>query len=386
METTWLNKKMSNSKLSLTFKPATLCPGKDWHVQFYVLDPANDKLVRKKIRLNNIKSLTERKKYGLRLAREINDRLYAGWNPFLEQSAPNGFQMLIPTLDRFISAKEKELRPDSLRSYRSFLNRFKEWLVQSGEQDVYVISFKENKASQYLNELYRDPKISNKTYNNYLIFMRALWNWMVENQYAVSNVFDGFSKKKEEVKQRTPVPVDVRDKIKEYLEEEDKNFLIVCMLVFQSLLRPKEISMLKPENFQLKNQVICVPSAVAKNRNERFATIPDALMPYLLSWDFNKAKNDQYIFSKDLLPGDVPINARRWSKKWDAMRIKLGLPKEMMLYSLRDSGIISMLQNGVSPEEVMIQADHHSLEMTTRYLRHAMPKGVDSIKQQRKSF
>ena len=49
-------------------------------------------------------------------------------------------------------------------------------------------------------------------------------------------------------------------------------------------------------------------------------------------------------------------------------------------YSLRDTGIIEMLANGISPNEVKEQADHSSIKITNEYLKHANPKGIDSIK------
>jgi integrase len=58
----------------------------------------------------------------------------------------------------------------------------------------------------------------------------------------------------------------------------------------------------------------------------------------------------------------------------------------MKLYSLRDSGIIQMLQDGISPEEVMKQADHSSLEITTIYVKHANPSGSEQIKKKGSKF
>jgi hypothetical protein len=103
-------------------------------------------------------------------------------------------------------------------------------------------------------------------------------------------------------------------------------------------------------------------------------------MPYLVEWNFNGAKAGDYIWGKEFIPGAVPVNPRMWSRKWGYLRKELNLPKQMVLYSLRDSGIIQLLQDGVSPEEVMIHADHSSLEVTSIYVKHARPNGVESVK------
>jgi integrase/recombinase XerD len=246
--------------------------------------------------------------------------------------------------------------------------------------EMFAVNFGSHHASAFLNELYRDETISNKTWNNYLTFFRSLWNWMVEQQYAVQNQFSGFTKKQAERKQRIVIPAQDREKIKEHLAINDPHLLMVSLLVFHALLRPKEISMLKPEYFMLHKQVIRIPAAVAKNRNERMATIPDALMPFLVEWDFNGAKTGDFIWSQNLVPGSRPIKSTRWSQKWNKLRNEVKLPKEMVLYSLRDSGIVQLLQDGISPRDVMLHADHSSLEITSQYVKQAFPEGMASIK------
>lgn len=58
----------------------------------------------------------------------------------------------------------------------------------------------------------------------------------------------------------------------------------------------------------------------------------------------------------------------------------------MKLYSLRDSGIVQLLQDGVSPEEVMKQAGHSSLEITTVYVKYANPGASEQIKNKASVF
>jgi site-specific recombinase XerD len=55
------------------------------------------------------------------------------------------------------------------------------------------------------------------------------------------------------------------------------------------------------------------------------------------------------------------------------LRKALNLPEEMQLYSFRDTGMTDMIKNGMDPLSVKQLADHHSLEMTTIYTKHADP-------------
>jgi len=80
------------------------------------------------------------------------------------------------------------------------------------------------------------------------------------------------------------------------------------------------------------------------------------------------------------------VDSRKIAKRWDNLRFDLNIPKEMQFYSLRDSGIIQMLEDGISPEMVQKQADHHSLEVTSEYVKHARPDGIEEIRSSVESF
>lgn len=376
---------MPKNQALITFRPAQLYEGKEWYIAYYIVNPATEKMERKKIKLNHIKTITERKRFAKQLIHELNTKLYNGWNPFEEQFSSKGFKLLNDTLDIYLSSKLKELRPDSRRSYSSFVKSLKLWLVKSGNAKMYAVKFNKENALDFL-ESKNQEGISNLTYNNYRAFFTILWNWLCEHKYTSSNPFATIKKKLKEQKNRVIIHPELRNEILEYLESEDYNFAMVCLFVFHTLLRPKEITFLKPSCFNLFNQTIYLPGEGAKNKNERIITIPDAFMPYLVEWNFNGAANGDYIFGEHLNPGKKRADARLFGKKWEKLRKELNLDLSQKLYSLRDSGIVQMLNDGISPEEIMKQADHSSLEMTTIYAKHANPKGSQQIKSSSTGF
>jgi hypothetical protein len=65
-----------------------------WYVLYYVKNPQTGKLHRKEIRVNSTKCIAERKKFAKKLIFELNEKLYSGWNPFIEQEAPHGYTKL----------------------------------------------------------------------------------------------------------------------------------------------------------------------------------------------------------------------------------------------------------------------------------------------------
>lgn len=372
---------MSKKSHLINFHPAQYSNGKEPFVFYYVINPATEKMERKRIKVGRINNSKERQKYANALIKEINSKLYAGWNPFLEESAAKGFVKLTTAIEIFYNAKSKELRPDSLRSYKSFTDTFLLWMEKKRQTEMFSVNFTRANALEFLDSKYETGQISSNTYNNYVEFFKVVWSWLKDKQYVIENVFASIRKKKQTTKTRVIIQPVKREKIMNYLVDKDPQFAMVCRFVFYTLLRPKEVSYLKPESFNLQNQTIFLPGEATKNGNDRLITIPKELLKELENWDFNGAKVGQYIFATNFVPGKDPVNGRRFAKKWDSMRKILGLKMEEKLYSLRDSGIVQMLNDGISPEEVMKQADHSSLEMTTIYAKHANIGGSIQIKQ-----
>jgi len=126
---------------------------------------------------------------------------------------------------------------------------------------------------------------------------------------------------------------------------------------------------LKADYIDLKNRIITIPPEIAKTGKMRKVTITDTLYKQLLKLDLQNVPKDLYIFSKNYKPGKVLLNTRDTGRTWSKLRKELDFPKEMQFYSLKDSGIVQLLQDGVSPEIVRDQAGHSSLEMTNKYIQ-----------------
>jgi len=147
--------------------------------------------------------------------------------------------------------------------------------------------------------------------------------------------------------------------------------LAICYLTFYGLIRPKEICMLKVDDFDFEYNFITISADVSKTRKERLVTMPKPLKDILLKIGIPDVKKDLYIFGKGLVPnnemtnrryifgkGLVPnnemTNRRYIAKFWAIMRDDLELNKEIQYYSLKDTGIIELLRAGVSPEAVRV--------------------------------
>lgn len=370
----------------VTFRPAVLKKNPSrWYIEYYALHPELMQLKRVCIKLNHIENLREREKFAKTLIQEYNQKLYTGWNPFMDEKIESG-KTLKDAMNEFLKVKSKEIRPDSVRTYVSQVKKINEFLSKNGIENINVYKFDQRMAIGLMNYFYNGTEIKNRTYNNILIFVKIVWKWMIENGYATDSPFKQFKKKITEDKARLIIPREKRSEILAYFKQHDQPMYICSLLVFHTLIRPKEITFLKPEHFNYKNQTILVPAAAAKNRNMRISTIPNVILQEIIDFKFNGATNHEYIFGKDFKPGTELLSARRFSKQWDRMRTALKLPIEYQLYSLRDSGITQLIIDGVTLDEVMKLADHSSLNITSIYLKYANPSGSEQIKQKSTLF
>ena len=359
-----------------------------YYIEYYAIDGITNDLRRQIIKLNRLKKryrlVSEFRTEAMMLVHELNTKLSGGWSPFLETSNSRFYTPMLTVLDEYLEFKEKELRKASLANYKSFCKVFGQWIKENAP-NIRSGNFTRVYAVQYLDDFYKKD-VGARTYNNQLKHCRIFFSWLVDKCYSKENPFNNFKPKRPEQKKRVLIPANVRKEIRTYCEENKPNYLIVLQLVFNSLLRPKEIAELRVRDLNLKERYILVRPEVAKTHNARYASLSDELVQLFSAPEFARAKPNDYLIGVGYVPKSTPISKLRFTKDWDKMRTALNLPEEMQLYSLRDTGINTLLKNGVDTLTVMQHADHHDLSITTKYANHADPNLIKSINEHAPSF
>ena len=373
------------------FIPASLHENKSWEVVFYAKDPQSGELKRKRIRVNYGKDLKERRYLAKQMIFRINEKLNNGWNPFIEEESPRSFHKILDVFDSFMRDK-RDLRPDSLRTYKSEIKFLKEFVLKFHQADMYAVAFNKDVAIRYMESAWESRNIGARRYNNIIVTSRIIFNWMVEKGYTKQSPFDVkyIKKKKQPPKQRImEIEPEDRKKIREYLRKTNRPFYAMMLFAFHSLLRPKEISYIRIGDIDLKKQVVTVKGSVAKNGKTRYATIPDVMKDLIkeLIEEIPVKNKNWYLFSKNnFRPGTKRRDSREIARYWADLRTTLKLKKENQFYSLRDSGIIQMLKDGRNPKEVMEAADHSIIEMTNNYVKMARKETSYNIRKKSTAF
>lgn len=411
----------------LPYMPATLSndASHGWFVVYYVFNPTTEQLERRLIKLNRVRkhyrTQMEFRAYATNLVLEINTKLASGWSPFVGEGQSERFYRTVEEVaEKYIKEKTKELSADTMRSYTSFIRIFIAWLNEHHPK-CKCSQFDKVKVVEFLDYIYNDhtyakPKkddegkrlykprtarqqaalpdeerteqksISPNTYNNYVRNGRALFSWAVEKCYMKENPFMGIPLKEKEKKIRTLASAEHRKIIRDYFMEECPEFLIVAELVFNALIRPTEISRIKVGQVYLAQKIIRLDEEQTKTGYKRDCVLSDELIQILAQVLAPGYPSDYYLIGPGYKPGDHPITTKAYRKTWQTMREKTGLPETIQLYSLRDSGLTGLFDNGADANTVKGAADHHDLNITTKYCDHVDEKLVEKVRKYTPKF
>ena len=363
----------------VSFRPPRLLNNAlGWHIEYYILDPVSGKLMRKRFRLNDLRkqcaTAAEFKQKANQVLQELTNKLVTGWNPQGEVQSSRYYSSLFVALGKFLEVKARELRPDSMRTYKGIIKIFKEWM----KDDSICIDFGRAQALAFMDYCYTTRKVSATTWNSYLKLCRVIWSWLLDNLYIKDNPFSYIKKKRADEKFRVVIPEADRQRIARYFEERNVGYLFVCSLVFYSLIRPTELTRLRVRDIDKENGCIYLPDTATKCHRSRFTPIDPSIAERLFAY-IEGHEGSEYVFARSFAPGLAGLKKKQYLVMWERMRDVLDLPVEYQLYSLRDSGIRAKLDSGMDPAVVMHAAGHHDLSETTKYVIKANREELATI-------
>lgn len=363
----------------LSYVPAVIRKSKSLGVyaDYYVMDALSGEMVRKRTRLTNLLKRfpagRQRQLAAQRFVEELNAKLSGGWTPLMETEDARLYTRLSDLREVFLKRKQVEgVRPATMQSYSSITNLFVRWCEDTGRHKKTSGTFLRVDAVCYMDSIV-DKGNSNRSYDNTLKTLKVFWTWALEHCYCRENPFAGLKPLPKEKKRRILIDPQTRAKMAEYLEVVCPQMLTVCMLVYSSAMRPKEIANIQIRDIDLQRRCIVVRDEVAKNKKSRCASLTPALVARLEP--FAGLPGHYYLFgsNQQIRPGEKRVALSNFRKKWDRLREVLQMPQEMQLYSLRDTGITDLLHAGVDQLTVQHHADHSSLAIQQIYTDHFDP-------------
>lgn len=84
-----------------SFTYPKLYTGVEWYIGFYAFDPSKNTMRRKRIKLNHIEKIGDRRKYADGLIRRLVANLENGWNPWIEAENEKAYKTFSEACDLY---------------------------------------------------------------------------------------------------------------------------------------------------------------------------------------------------------------------------------------------------------------------------------------------
>lgn len=335
-------------------------------------EPLSGKMKRKKIMLGRIKGRKAQRDYANGIIQRLTEKLLGGWNPWIDNGKSaeyTTFETVCDDYKTYIArlTKEENLREESYTSYSSFMKIFENW---AKEKIKYVFQVDRKLISDFLDYVFIERENSIQTRNNYLSWLRTFSTWMMQRGFVNANPTAGLVviNKRNRHKNRTVVDDDTLKRIHDYLEKNNKYYLLACYFLHYIFVRPREMSFIKIGDINLKGPTLKLHGKHTKNENDATLTIPKKVVMLMLDLKVLEQPTSYYLFSEDCKPGRERCSEKQFRDYWNNhLRKDLDLPKEYKFYSLKDTGITNMLKSKMDVLTVRDQARHSSISITDLY-------------------
>lgn len=355
--------------------PVLHTAGGNWYVDFYALDPISGRMRRKKYMLNKYKTERNKRTMGSLIIHNLTAKLTSGWNPFVNVDKSRQFTELLIIFSRYRDYIKAMTEKKAMKEKTSidYLSRLKtlEGFIEECKSIKYAYQFDRAFAIDFLDHLMYDRDVSATTRNNYRSWLVSFGTWLKDRKYIDENPAIGIRNIAQKEKFRDPLTEGALKRLKAYLYENDKHFLLACLFEYYTFIRPNELTQIKISDVSIKDQTVFISSAISKNRKEGMVALNDEILKLMIELKIFEHPGHCFIFGKGLKPGETRAAYNQLRVEWGKMRTALGFPKEYQFYSLKDTGIRD-LANAQGIVVAKDQARHSDISVTNRYIKTQM--------------
>lgn len=328
-------------------------PDKDWYIHYRFHHPDyRDKYPKGFLKIlkgmNEAKGLTARRNDTRKIIKNEIANLEDGYNPIVnkivEVVPENEYE--IPPSTPFMPALQKayELLPPTKTKteIRKSLEYIKTAIDGLSYHKLKICDVRKMHIKAVLGKIGQQKKVASgdeeyewgaSSYNHYRVYLKMLFTQLEEVEATEVDPVSKIKKKKG-VRRLRQVLTDIEgNRVDAYLRYFYPSFWRFTHIFFHSGARMAEIMRVRFEEVDLQGQRFKVVIQKGREHIERWKTIKDLAVPF---WEelMKEAKPGQYIFSKDLRPGNVPINEHQISRRW-RVHVKKDLRISADFYSLK---------------------------------------------------
>lgn len=221
---------------------------------------------------------------------------------------------------------------------------------------------------EFINYLFRDRKVSNRTVNNYMISVNAFFNYLVKHYPDVCNInpCSNFSKLPSRSRTHTAYTEDQLKEISVWLQEHEPYLHFYIKWIAYAFMRPEEIRNLKIENIDFNKMLVKLDPMRVKTQQSRHKKILAVFHSEVLKL---KGHRRHYVFTNEKKPGTVRIGEKYFEKRFRKVKQHFQLDNYYTMYSFRHTFVSMLIKNGADKYEVMKYTGHTTLASFENYIR-----------------
>ena len=342
--------------------------GKEWYVDFYARDPVTNKMRRKKYWIGTELRVAERNRRAAEIISVVSKQLMNGWNPWVNTDESRGYVLFEDCVNRYLEYVDRMDRKKTRQSYRSRVNVLLQYIATRELPFKYAYQFDQSFCNDFIDWIYLDRESSPRTRNNYRGWLFGFAEFMMARKYINSNPVERIKVMPEHEKFRKDLTPEMLRRMQTYLQENDKPFLLACMMQYYTLIRPGELSNLKIGDISLKNQTVFVSKQFSKNHRDAEVGLNKSIIKLMLDLGIFKWPDTHYLFGTGFLPNSEKMGSDQFNKRWKKMRAALRWDDCYQFYSLKDTGIRD-LANAAGVVVARDQARHSDITTTNKYIQ-----------------
>ena len=341
----------------------------DDYISFKAKDPVTGKLRQKKYSLMQYAKGNERDMMAGQMTANLLRRLQGGWNPFvpdIENRSGTLFTEVTAEYRKTLKVEESKgvKKPKTVVDYCSRLKQFESWAIEHKISQMRHCT--SAVVDMYLQYKLVEVCVTPRSRNNDRTFLSAFFGWCVSRRYLLKNPCEDVKSVKNGPKQRVPLTDGELIRVRTYLLEHDRHYLLAVYMQYFTLIRPKELAHLRLCDISIERQTVIVPEKWSKNGREEPVALNDKIVRLMIELNVFASANSYFLFGKDFKPSAEGADERIFRERWSALRKILHIPKNRKFYSLKDKGIIDLIkaEGAVNARD---QARHSSIAVTNTY-------------------
>lgn len=366
----------------------------DWRIQYYYHDPEHaERWPKGKLcivkGMNEYKTLTDRRLATKAILQDELDHLRGGWNPIrqvqmMDESIDyTALHPNLPFIDAFNLSIEKLSATDRHKhQVRVVIARLEKAANKLRMRNIAIGDLKRKELKSVLSEC----NFPDNYFNHAKGYISSLFAELLEEECCDTNLARDIRRKKIVTKQREILNQDQMQVVMAYLKRNHYSFWRYAEIFMFSGARSSELINLQRKDVDLTNQEFTV--LIKKGKNHK--RVKKVILKQVIGlWEevCSGAKDDDFLFSKGLEPGEKKIKSYQVTLRWKR-RVKesedIFMPDGSPLKVTADFYALKHAMLDSLPTEIAMKlASHTNMRTTSIYQVNQEKRDREELKKLR---